>query len=93
MEPPVPDLDIEIPEITQIAFVVDDIDDVMDRFGGILGLGPWDVYRFEPPTLTETTYRGEPHDYSRSSRPRGCPSSRAASTARCRTGTSTQKSS
>ncbi len=64
MDPTVPDLGIEVPEISQIAFVVEDIEDGMDRFGGILGLGPWDIYRFEPPTLTDTTYRGEPHDYS-----------------------------
>jgi hypothetical protein len=64
MDPSIPILDVEIPEITQIAFVVEDIDDGMDRFGALLGLGPWDVYRFEPPTLTETTFRGEPHDYS-----------------------------
>jgi hypothetical protein len=60
----VPDLGIEIPEITQIAFVVEDIDDGMDRFGALLGLGPWDVFEFEPPTLQDTTFRGEPHDYS-----------------------------
>ncbi|MFC7044709.1 VOC family protein [Halobacteriaceae archaeon GCM10025711] len=59
-----PDLGIEIPEITQIAFVVEDIDDGMDRFGAVLGLGPWDVHEFEPPRLTDTTYRGEDHDYA-----------------------------
>ncbi|MFB6108885.1 MAG: VOC family protein [Haloplanus sp.] len=64
MEPTVPDLDVDVPEITQIGFVVEDIDDGMDRFGGTLGLGPWEVYRFEPPTLTDTYYRGDPHDYS-----------------------------
>lgn len=60
----VPDLGIEVPEITQIAFVVEDIEDGMDRFGSVLGIGPWEVYRFEPPRLSDTTYRGEPHDYS-----------------------------
>jgi hypothetical protein len=64
MDPTVPDLDVAIPEISQIGFVVRDIEDGMDRFGGMLGLGPWEIYRFEPPTLTDTTYRGEPHDYS-----------------------------
>ena len=64
MAPNVPDLDVEIPEVTQVAFVVEDIEDGMERFGGILGLGPWDVFRFEPPTLTDTTFRGESHDYS-----------------------------
>ncbi|MCL7417584.1 MAG: VOC family protein [Halalkalicoccus sp.] len=60
----IPDVGIEIPEITQVAFVVEDIDDGMERFDSILGIGPWDVYRFEPPRLSETTYRGESHDYS-----------------------------
>ncbi|MFC7204501.1 VOC family protein [Haloferax namakaokahaiae] len=61
---PISDLGIEIPEISQIAFVVEDIDDGMDRFGALLGLGPWDVFEFAPPTLHDTTYRGEEHDYS-----------------------------
>ncbi|SFL13566.1 Glyoxalase/Bleomycin resistance protein/Dioxygenase superfamily protein [Halogranum rubrum] len=60
----VPDLGIEIPEITQIAFVVEDIEDGMNRFDGLLGIGPWDVFEFEPPTLHDTTFRGESHDYS-----------------------------
>ena len=63
-ETDIPNLEIEIPEITQIGFVVEDIEDGMDRFGSILGIGPWEIYRFEPPTLSETTYRGEKHDYS-----------------------------
>jgi len=60
----IPQLAVEIPELSQVAFVVEDIDDGMDRFGSILGVGPWDVYRFEPPTLTDRTYRGESHEYS-----------------------------
>ena len=47
-----------------MGFVVEDLDDGMDRFGSVLGIGPWEVYRFEPPRLTETTYRGEEHEYS-----------------------------
>lgn len=60
----IPQLDIEIPELSQVAFVVEDLDDGMDRFGSILGIGPWEVYRFEPPALSDRTYRGEPHEYS-----------------------------
>lgn len=60
----IPQLDVGIPELTQVGFVVEDLDDGMDRFGGLLGVGPWEVYRFEPPRLTETTFRGEEHDYS-----------------------------
>ncbi|WP_101295674.1 VOC family protein [Halegenticoccus soli] len=64
MRPEIPALDVEIPEISQIAFVVEEIEDGMDRFGSVLGVDTWQLYRFEPPTLTDTTYRGEPHDYS-----------------------------
>lgn len=60
----IPNVGIEIPEITQVGFVVEDLEDGMERFSSILGIGPWDVYRFEPPRLSETTYRGEEHDYS-----------------------------
>ncbi len=64
MNTDVPTVDVEIPEISQVAFVVEDIEDGMDRFGAILGVTSWDLYRFEPPTLTDTTYRGEDHEYS-----------------------------
>lgn len=60
----IPQLEVEVPEITQIAFVVEDLDDGMDRFGALLGVEPWEVYRFEPPRLTDRTFRGEPHEYS-----------------------------
>ncbi|MFW6317453.1 MAG: VOC family protein [Halorubrum sp.] len=60
----IPQLDVTIPEITQVAFVVEDLDDGMNRFAGVLGVDQWDVYRFEPPRLRDRTYRGEPHDYS-----------------------------
>jgi methylmalonyl-CoA/ethylmalonyl-CoA epimerase len=55
----IPTTGIEIPEITQVGFVVEDLEDGMERFGSILGIAPWEVYRFEPPKLSETTYRGE----------------------------------
>jgi hypothetical protein len=57
-------IDVEIPEISQIAFVVEDLEDGMDRFGSLLDVEPWDVYQFEPPRLTDRMYRGEPHEYS-----------------------------
>ncbi|WP_254545995.1 VOC family protein [Halomarina pelagica] len=60
----IPQLDVEVPEISQVAFVVEDVEDGMDRFGAVLGVGPWQLYRFEPPALHDTTYRGEERDYS-----------------------------
>lgn len=64
MVPDVPAVDTAPSEISQIAFVVRDIDDGMERFDAMLGVDQWDVYRFEPPALTDQTYRGDPADYS-----------------------------
>ncbi|MEF8841663.1 MAG: VOC family protein [Haloarculaceae archaeon] len=59
-----PRVDVPIPEISHVAFVVEDLEDAMRRFGALLGIDPWLTYRYEPPRLAETTYRGEPADYS-----------------------------
>jgi hypothetical protein len=64
MAPPVPDVGIDVPELSQVGFVVENLDDGMDRFGGVFGIDSWDVFRFEPPLLRETTYRGEPREYT-----------------------------
>ncbi len=54
----VPELDVSIPAIDQVGLVVEDLEDGMDRFGGLLGIEPWSVYEFAPPALSETIYRG-----------------------------------
>jgi catechol 2,3-dioxygenase-like lactoylglutathione lyase family enzyme len=59
----IPDLGVELPAIDQVAMVVEDLDDGMARFRAILGVEPWTVYRFEPPELTDTTYRGEEAEF------------------------------
>lgn len=59
----IPDLDIDLPGVDQVAIVVEELKDGMDRYRAILGVEPWTVYRFEPPDLTDTTYRGEEVTY------------------------------
>jgi catechol 2,3-dioxygenase-like lactoylglutathione lyase family enzyme len=59
----IPDIGIELPDIDQVALVVEDLDDSMKRYHQILGIGPWTVFSFEPPELTDTTYRGEEVEY------------------------------
>lgn len=59
-----PVVDVDWLAADQIGIVVGDIEDGMDRFYGLLGVGPWNVYRFEPPTLTDRTYYGERGEYS-----------------------------
>lgn len=60
----IPRVDVGLPEISHVAFVVEDLEAAMDRFGRLLGVEPWFLYRYEPPRLTDTTYRGEPAEYS-----------------------------
>lgn len=63
VDPEIPELSVELPEIDQVAIVVEDLDDGMARFRAVLGVEPWTVFRFEPPELTDTTYRGEEAEY------------------------------
>jgi hypothetical protein len=60
----VPRVSVPLPEISHVAFVVQDLEDAMRRFGRLLGIEPWLCYRYEPPRLTDATFRGEPTDYS-----------------------------
>jgi len=50
--------------ITQIAIVVHDLDEAMQRFHRVLGWGPWNVYEHMAPQLHDTYLRGAPETYS-----------------------------
>ncbi len=52
-----------IQTITQVAFVVRDLDARLAHFNR-LGIGPWRVYTYAPPRLSDTRLRGVPTDYS-----------------------------
>lgn len=60
----IPTVEESLPAVSHIAFVVDDLQEGMRRFNGLLGIGPWMVYRYEPPRLSNTTFRGEAQEYS-----------------------------
>ena len=38
-------------QISQIAVVVKDLQETMEQYTKLLGWGPWNVYRHEPPRL------------------------------------------
>ena len=40
--------------ISQIAIVVRNIDDALEKYARILGWGPWNVYEHKPPSLHDT---------------------------------------
>lgn len=50
--------------ISQIAIVVNDLDATMARYTELLGWGPWNVYRHEPPRLHDTVVRGQSTAYT-----------------------------
>ena len=50
--------------ISQIAAVVSDLERTMEQYTKLLGWGPWNVYRHEPPRLHETTLHGEAVAYT-----------------------------
>ena len=50
--------------ISQIAVVVRDIDDALEKYTRVLGWGPWNVYEHRPPSLHDTYLHGEPTEYT-----------------------------
>jgi catechol 2,3-dioxygenase-like lactoylglutathione lyase family enzyme len=52
-----------IGKIAQVAFVVRDLDAKMRAYWADFGIGPWNIYTFEPPRVQEMTYRGKRQDF------------------------------
>ena len=50
--------------ISQIAVVCADLEKTMRQYTQLLGWGPWNVYRHEPPRLHDTEVHGHPTDYT-----------------------------
>jgi len=55
---------IKVKAITQIGIVVKSLEETMENYWNLLGIGPWDVCEVVPPTLHDTTYRGKPGNYT-----------------------------
>jgi hypothetical protein len=51
-------------QISQIAVVCSDLQKTMEQYTKLLGWGPWNVYRHEPPRLHETEVRGHAVEYT-----------------------------
>ncbi len=50
--------------ISQIAIVVHDIDDALEKYHRVLGWGPWNVYEHKPPALHGTYLHGQPAEFT-----------------------------
>jgi len=51
-------------KIIQVGFVVRDLNRALREFTRVYSAGPWDIYRYSPPEMTNITYRGKPSDWS-----------------------------
>jgi len=54
---------VKVTEINQIAIVVRDLQKTMEYYWNTLGIGPWDIYTFQAPLVTDMTYHGKPAQY------------------------------
>lgn len=50
--------------ISQIAIVVNDLDESLERYHRALGWGPWNVYEHKPPALHDTYLHGKPTEFT-----------------------------
>ncbi|MEM2211401.1 MAG: VOC family protein [Nitrososphaerales archaeon] len=55
---------MQLKEISQIGIVVKNIKNAMKYYWEMFSIGPWRVYTYKPPKLTETIVRGKFEPYS-----------------------------
>lgn len=55
---------VRLQNATQICVVVRDLNQAMARYWNEFGIGPWQVYTLEPPTLENATIHEKPQPYS-----------------------------
>ncbi|MDR5804861.1 VOC family protein [Caballeronia sp. LZ001] len=53
-----------VKRVTQVGLVVRDLDAALREYADKLGIGPWRVYTYAPPKLTDTKVRGVPVPFS-----------------------------
>ena len=51
---------IKVEKITQVAIAVHDLQMVVENYWNILGIGPWNIYAWEYPTVYDRTYHSKP---------------------------------
>jgi methylmalonyl-CoA/ethylmalonyl-CoA epimerase len=55
---------VKVKNVLHVGVVVRDLQKAMERYWNIFGIGPWDIYTFGPPVVTNTTLRGRPVTFS-----------------------------
>jgi 4-hydroxyphenylpyruvate dioxygenase-like putative hemolysin len=60
----VPEVPIRLGDVLQTGIVVKDLQASMEHYWRTLGIGPWKVYTYAPPTLREAMVRGRAVEYA-----------------------------
>jgi hypothetical protein len=55
---------IKVKALTQISLVVKNLEETMNNYWNLLGIGPWDVFECVPPILHGHTYHGKPGSFT-----------------------------
>lgn len=50
--------------IVQIGMLVKDLDETVEKYWKIFGIGPWHFYTYQKPMVREMNYYGQPANYS-----------------------------
>ena len=51
-------------QVLHVCVVVEDLQKSMENYWDLFGIGPWKVYTFQPPNLTNPTIRGKSEPYT-----------------------------
>ncbi len=54
----------QLKQIFQVCVVVGDVEKSVERYWKVFGIGPWQIYAFQPPDLFDTMLHGKPESYS-----------------------------
>jgi methylmalonyl-CoA/ethylmalonyl-CoA epimerase len=55
---------VVLKQVLQVSVVVEDLQKSMERYWDLFGIGPWEVFTFQPPDLTHPTIRGKLRPYT-----------------------------
>jgi methylmalonyl-CoA/ethylmalonyl-CoA epimerase len=50
--------------VAQIGMLVKDLDETVEKYWKVFGIGPWHFYTYQKPMVKEMTYYGKPANYS-----------------------------
>jgi catechol 2,3-dioxygenase-like lactoylglutathione lyase family enzyme len=50
--------------VAQVALIVEDLDQAVENYHRLFGIGPWHFYTYGKPLVKQMSYQGEPAEYS-----------------------------